>query len=92
MGCANRCRTRVLHFQLQLVPGTVEMDKWVEERKEGREEGSINASKVLISSIPYQCQTVLDVYPELGAAKQGGCSFSDLAFYELPWVSTASRH
>lgn len=36
----------------------------------------------VISSIPYQCQTVLDVCPELGAAKQGSCTFYDLAFYE----------
>lgn len=57
-------------------------------RKEGMEGGGITGLLML----PCQCQTVLDVCPEQGAAKQGSCTFSDLTFYELHWVSTASRH
>lgn len=59
----------------------VEMEKWVEERRGGRKyHGTVKVSTVLISSISYQCQTVLDVCPEL-SAKQGSCTLDDLAFY-----------
>jgi len=49
-------------------------------RKEGGEEGrkdhwTITASTVLTSSIPHQCHTVLDVCPEVGAAKKGSCTW-----------------
>lgn len=56
---------------------------WKKEGKGGkRNHWTINASTALISSIPYQCQTVLEVCPELSAAKQGSCTFDDLVFYE----------
>lgn len=73
--------------------------KWKNEWKKGGKGGrkahwTINASTVLISSIPYQCQTVLDVCPELSAAKQGSCTFYDLAFMrpKLHRGSTTSPH
>lgn len=56
---------------------------WKKEGKGGKKNHwTINVSTLFISSIPYQCQTVLDVCPELSAAKQGSCTFDDLAFYE----------
>lgn len=53
-------------------------------RKKGgkKNQWTTNVSTVFISSIPYQCQTVLGVCPELSAAKQGSCTFDGLAFYE----------